>query len=74
MKGKLEEAQVFTTGEVAGVLHCAPRTVNRLFDEGKLKGYTIPGGGHRRVPRESLLAFLKQYQMAIPDWLRATGE
>ena len=48
MKGKLEEAQVFTTGEVAAILHCAPRTVNRLFDEGKLKGYTIPGGGHRR--------------------------
>lgn len=47
----------FTIGEVSRVLHLAPRTVSRWFDEGLLQGYRFPLG-ERRVARASLLKLM----------------
>ena len=52
---------VFTTGEVAELCQVAARTVGKWFDAGKLKGYRIPGSCERRIPRDELLQFLKDY-------------
>ncbi len=59
--------QVLTTGEVARICHVAARTVSKWFDSGKLKGYRIPGSRDRRIPRERLVEFMKNYGMPLGD-------
>lgn len=51
--------QVFTTGEVAQICKVSQQTVIRCFDSGRLKGFRVPGSRFRRIPRESLIAFMK---------------
>lgn len=50
---------VFTTGEVAQICKVSQQTVIRCFDSGRLKGFRVPGSRFRRIPRESLIAFMK---------------
>lgn len=57
--------QVFTMGDVARICNCAPRTVSKWFDSGRLKGYRIPMSNDRRVPREDLIRFLKEHGMPL---------
>lgn len=64
--------QVYTTGQAAKLLQVAPRTVGKWFDSGRLKGYVIPGSQDRRIPQDSLLKFLKEHGMPIPEELRPT--
>lgn len=59
--------KVFTTGQVAKICKVAPRTVNKWFDSGRLKGYRIPGSQDRRIPREYLIKFLKEHGMPLGD-------
>lgn len=58
---------VLTTGEVAKLCHCAPRTVARWVDLGLLKGYRIPGSQDRRIPRENLVRFLLANNMPLGE-------
>jgi excisionase family DNA binding protein len=51
---------VFTTGEVAEVCKVSQQTVIRCFDSGRLSGYRVPGSRFRRIPRESLIQFMKE--------------
>jgi excisionase family DNA binding protein len=57
--------KIFTTGQVAKFTRVAPRTVSKWFDSGKLKGYRIPGGQDRRVPRAELIRFLRDNGMPL---------
>jgi excisionase family DNA binding protein len=50
---------VFTTGEVADICKISQQTVIRCFDNGRLKGFRVPGSKFRRVPRDALIAFMK---------------
>ena len=59
--------KVFTTGQVAKICKVAPRTVSKWFDSGRLKGYRIPGSQDRRIPRESLIQFLKEHGMPLGE-------
>src|SRR3990167_544997 len=59
--------KVFTTGQVAKIYKVSVRIVNKWFDSGRLKGYRIPGSQHRRIPREYLIKFLKEYGMPLGD-------
>jgi excisionase family DNA binding protein len=59
--------KVFTTGQVAKICKVAPRTVSKWFDSGRLRGYRIPGSQDRRIPREHLIRFLKEYGMPLGD-------
>lgn len=52
--------EVFTTGEVAGICRISQQTVIRCFDTGRLRGYRVPGSRFRRIPRDSLLAFMRE--------------
>ena len=60
-KGK----NVLTTGDVAKICNVAPRTVSKWFDNGRLKGYRIPGSRDRRIPVNELIRFMKQNNMPI---------
>jgi excisionase family DNA binding protein len=51
---------LFTTGEAADVCSLSQQTIIRCFDSGKLKGFRIPGSKFRRIPRESLVTFMKE--------------
>lgn len=58
---------IFTVGEVARICKVAPRTVNKWFDSGRLRGYRIPGSQDRRIPREHLIRFLKEHGMPLGE-------
>jgi len=57
--------QVFSTGQISKICQVAPRTVSKWFDTGRLKGYRIPGSNDRRVPRESLVSFMKEHGIPL---------
>ena len=64
---KLKKKDVLTTGQVAKVLRVAPRTVSTMIDDGRLKGWKIPGTKDRRVDYHDLYAFC--VQNSIPTHL-----
>lgn len=55
----------FTTSEIAGLCGVVHATVISWITEGKLAAHETPGG-HRRVERLELLAFLKRFNMPVP--------
>ncbi|NIP86521.1 MAG: helix-turn-helix domain-containing protein, partial [Planctomycetales bacterium] len=57
--------QTYTTGQVGKICKVAASTVNKWFDSGQLKGYRVPGSRHRRIPRESLVEFLKAHDLPL---------
>ena len=59
---------VFTTGDVANMLHVHQTTIIDWIDKGILKSYKTPGG-HRRVAKEELLRFMTAHNMPIPAGL-----
>lgn len=61
----LFDKEVFTTGEVAEVCQISQQTVIRCFDNGRLKGFRVPGSRFRRVPREALIQFMKENGIPI---------
>ncbi len=58
---------VYTTGEVADICQVSQQTVIRCFDSGRLKGFRVPGSRFRRIPRESLLEFMRQNQIPLDN-------
>ena len=59
---------VFTTGEAAEICKVSQQTIIRCFDSGRLKGFRVPGSRFRRIPREALVAFMKDNNIP-PDAL-----
>lgn len=56
---------VFTTGEAAEICKVSQQTIIRCFDSGRLKGFRVPGSRFRRIPRESLVVFMKDNGIPI---------
>jgi excisionase family DNA binding protein len=56
---------IFTTHEVSRLLHVNPRSVINWIEQDLLPSYRTPGG-HRRIRREDLLAFLRKHQIPTP--------
>jgi excisionase family DNA binding protein len=51
--------ELYTTGEVAEICNLSQQTIIRCFDSGRLRGFRIPGSKFRKIPKESLLKFMK---------------
>lgn len=51
---------VFTTGEAAKICKVSQQTIIRCFDNGSLRGFRVPGSKFRRIPRDHLVAFMKE--------------
>jgi two-component system, OmpR family, response regulator len=51
---------LFTTGEAADICRVSQQTIIRCFDTGRLEGFRVPGSKFRRIPRASLLKFMKE--------------
>ena len=62
------DTTIFTTHEVSHLLHVNPRSVINWIEQGLLSSYRTPGG-HRRIRREDLLAFLRKHQIPTPGSL-----
>lgn len=56
---------VFSTGDVAHICKISQQTVIRCFDTGKLHGFRVPGSKFRRIPRDSLIAFMKKHDIPL---------
>ena len=62
-KDKMKEW--FTTGEAAEIWNLSQQTIIRCFDAGRLEGFRIPGSKFRKIPRESLIRFMKENNIPI---------
>ena len=51
---------LFTTGEAAVICKVSQQTIIRCFDAGRLDGFRVPGSRFRRIPRQSLIKFMKE--------------
>lgn len=60
-----------TTFEIGQICEVNPTTVQNWIKGKKLKAYVTPGG-HRRIRREDLIAFMKEFGMPIPTTLDST--
>jgi len=58
----------FTTLDIGEICEVNPTTVQNWVKEKKLKAYLTPGG-HRRVLREDLVSFMREFGMPIPAQL-----
>jgi excisionase family DNA binding protein len=54
-----------TTFEISQLCEVNPTTVQNWVKEGKLKAHVTPGG-HRRIRREDLISFMKEFGLPIP--------
>ena len=58
----------YTTFEISQICGVNPTTVQNWVKGKRLKAFQTPGG-HRRVAREDLISFLKEFGMPLPDGL-----
>ncbi|MBI5865033.1 MAG: response regulator [Planctomycetes bacterium] len=65
MERSLFKKNVFTTGDVAEICNISQQTVIRCFDNGRLKGFRVPGSKFRRIPRESLIQFMQENSIPL---------
>ena len=56
---------VYTTGEAAEICKVSQQTIIRCFDSGRLKGFRVPGSRFRRIPREALVAFMRENNIPL---------
>ena len=56
---------IFTTHEVSRLLQVNPRSVINWIEQSLMPSYRTPGG-HRRIRRDDLLAFLRKHQIPTP--------
>ncbi len=59
---------IFTTHDVSKLLQVNPRSVINWIEQDLLKSYRTPGG-HRRISRDHLLAFLRNHEIPEPPAL-----
>lgn len=58
---------LFTTGEAAEICRVSQQTIIRCFDTGRLEGFRVPGSKFRRIPRASLLKFMKENHIPLDN-------
>ena len=56
---------LFTTGEAADICRISQQTIIRCFDAGRLEGFRVPGSRFRRIPRQSLVKFMKDNKIPL---------
>ena len=56
---------LYTTGEAAEICKVSQQTIIRCFDAGRLEGFRIPGSKFRRIPRPSLIKFMKENNIPL---------
>jgi two-component system response regulator RpaA len=57
--------ELYTTGEAAEICKISQQTIIRCFDAGRLEGFRVPGSRFRRIPRQSLIKFMKENKIPL---------
>jgi len=57
--------KVFSTGDAAVICKISQQTIIRCFDSGRLEGFRVPGSRFRRIPRESLIKFMRENDIPL---------
>ena len=60
--------ELFTTGEAADICNVSQQTIIRCFDSGRLQSFRIPGSRFRRIPRDSLIKFMKENDIPLNNF------
>jgi excisionase family DNA binding protein len=58
---------LFTTGEAADICRISQQTIIRCFDSGRVEGFRVPGSKFRRIPRQSLIKFMKDNSIPLDN-------
>lgn len=58
---------LFTTGEAAEICKVSQQTIIRCFDSARLEGFRVPGSKFRRIPRSSLIKFMKENNIPLDN-------
>jgi len=58
---------LFTTGKAAEICKVSQQTIIRCFDSGRLEGFRVPGSKFRRIPRHSLIKFMKDNSIPLDN-------
>jgi len=58
---------ILTTGKVAQLCGCSPRSVAKWFDSGLLAGYRIPPGNDRRFHLEDVRKFAESHGIPLRE-------
>jgi excisionase family DNA binding protein len=58
---------LFTTGQAAVICKVSQQTIIRCFDAGKLEGFRVPGSKFRRIPRESVIKFMRENNIPLAN-------
>ncbi|UCC22136.1 MAG: response regulator [Planctomycetota bacterium] len=58
---------LFTTGEAAEICRVSQQTIIRCFDSGRLEGFRVPGSRFRRIPRQSLVRFMRENDIPLDN-------
>ncbi|MBN1766210.1 MAG: response regulator [Sedimentisphaerales bacterium] len=58
---------IYSTGEAAEICKVSQQTIIRCFDSGRLQGFRVPGSRFRRIPRESLIKFMKDNEIPLDN-------
>ena len=66
-QGMVKAKNLFTTGEAAEICSVSQQTIIRCFDAGRLEGFRIPGSKFRRIPRDSLITFMKKNHIPMQN-------
>ena len=64
----MKKRAVYTTGQIAEITNLSQQTIIRCFDKGKIQGFKVPGSKFRRIPHESLIRFLNQNNIPVPEF------
>ena len=59
--------EVYTTGKAAEICKVSQQTIIRCFDSGRLEGFRVPGSKFRRIPRTSLVKFMKENNIPLDN-------
>jgi len=59
--------EVYSTGDAAKICRVSQQTIIRCFDSGKLEGFYVPGSRFRRIPRESLIKFMRENNIPLSN-------
>lgn len=66
-EGSRKMKDLFTTGEAADICRVSQQTIIRCFDSGRLKGFRVPGSKFRRIPRASLIRFMRDNNIPLDN-------
>lgn len=66
-EGSRKMKDLFTTGEAAEICRVSQQTIIRCFDSGRLKGFRVPGSKFRRIPRASLIRFMRDNSIPLDN-------